>query len=76
VNLKIVDRFGERICEYDSIEAGSKECILDIRQKVTSDDVTTGFARFNFELTGAIRNSKGAEISVFTKVVTLELPIN
>jgi sialidase-1 len=76
VNLKIVDRFGERICEYDSIEAGSKECILDIRQKVTSDDVTTGFARFNFELTGAIRNSKGAEISVFTKVVTVEIPID
>ena len=76
VNLKIVDRFGERICEFDSIEAGSKECILDIRQKVTSDDVATGFARFNFELTGAIRNSKGVEISVLTKVVTLEIPIN
>jgi sialidase-1 len=76
VNLKIVDRFGERICEFDSIEAGSKECILDIRQKVTSDDVATGFARFNFELTGAIRNSKGVEISVFTKGVTLEIPIN
>jgi sialidase-1 len=76
VNLKIVDRFGEIICEYDSIEAGSKECILDIRQKVTSDDVKAGSARFNFELTGAIRNSKGAEISVFTKVVTLEIPIN
>jgi sialidase-1 len=76
VNLKIVDRFGERICEYDSIEAGSKECILDIRQKVTIDDVTTGFARFNFELTGAIRNSKGAEISIFTKAITLEILIN
>jgi sialidase-1 len=76
VNLKIVDRFGERICEYDSIEAGEKECILDIRQKVTSDDVAAGSARFNFELTGATRNSKGAEISVFTKVVTVEIPIN
>jgi sialidase-1 len=76
VNLKIVDRFGERICEYDSIEAGSKECILDIRQKVTSNDVLVGHARFEFTLTGAIRNSKGAEISVFTKVVTLEIPIN
>jgi sialidase-1 len=76
VNLKVVDRFGERICEYNSIEAGEKECILDIRQKVTSDDVKVGSARFNFELTGAIRNSKGAEISVFTKGVTLEIPIN
>jgi sialidase-1 len=76
VNLKVLDRFGERICEFDSIAAGSKECILDIRQKVTSDDVTNGSARFSFELTGAIRNSKGAEISLFTKVVTLELPIN
>jgi sialidase-1 len=76
VNLKIVDRFGERICEYDSIEAGEKECILDIRQKVTSDDVKAGSARFDFTLTGAIRNSKGAEISVFTKVVTVEIPIN
>jgi sialidase-1 len=76
VNLKVVDRFGEIIREYDSIEAGEKECILDIRQKVTSDDVKAGSARFNFELTGAIRNSKGAEISVFTKVVTVEIPIN
>ena len=76
VNLKIVDRFRERICEFDSVAAGNKERVLDIRQKVTSDDVTVGSARFNFELTGAIRNSKGAEISVFTKVVTLEIPIN
>jgi hypothetical protein len=76
VNLKVFDRFGERICEFNSIAAGSKECILDIRQMVTSDDATAGFARFEFTLTGAIRNSKGAEISVFTKVVTLELPIN
>jgi len=76
VNLKMVDRFGERICEYDSIAAGEKECILDIRQKVTSDDVTAGSARFEFTLTGAIRNSKGAEISVFKKVALLEIPIN
>jgi sialidase-1 len=76
VNLKIVDRFEEIICEFDSIAAGSKECVLDIRQKVTSDDVIAGFARFSFELTGALCNSKGAEISVFTKVVTLELPIS
>ena len=76
VNLKVVDRFCERICEYDFIEAGSKECILDIRQKVTSDDIAAGSAHFEFTLTGAIRNSKGAEISVFTKVVTLEIPIN
>jgi len=76
VNLKVVDRFGERICEYDSIEAGSKECILDIRQKVTSDDVFAGFARFIFELTGEIRNTKGVENSVFTKTVTFEMPIN
>jgi sialidase-1 len=76
VNLKIADRFGEIIREYDSIAASSKECILDIRQKVMIDDVKVGSARFNFELTGAIRNSKGAEISVFTKGVTLELPIN
>jgi sialidase-1 len=75
INLKIVDRFGERICEYDSIAAGEKECISDIRQKVTTDDVTTGFARFNFELTGAIRNLKGAEISLFSKVVACEIPI-
>jgi sialidase-1 len=76
VNLKIVDRFGKRICEYDSIEAGSKECILDIRQKVTSDDVTVGSACFEFTLTGAIHDSKGAEISLFRKIVTLEIPIN
>jgi sialidase-1 len=76
VNLKIVDRFGETIREFDSIAAGEKECVLDIRQKVTKDDVTVGSARFNFELTGAIRNSKGAEISLFTKVVTAEIPIN
>lgn len=76
VNLKIVDRFGKRICEYDSIEAGEKECILDIRQKVTSDDVTVGSACFEFTLTGATRNSKSAEISVLTKVVTVEIPIN
>jgi sialidase-1 len=76
VNLKIVDRFGEIICEYDSIEAGSKECILDIRQKVTTDDLTAGSARFEFTLTGAIRNSKSAESSVFTKNVTVEIPIN
>ena len=76
VNLKITDRSGEMICEFDSIAAGSKECILDIRQKVTSDDVTVGSAHFDFELIGAIRNSKGAEISVFTKVVNLEIPLN
>jgi hypothetical protein len=76
VNLKIADRIGEMICEFDSIAAGSKECILDIRQKVTSDDVKVGSACFEFTLTGAIRNSKGAEISVFTKVVNLEIPIN
>ena len=75
-NLRIIDRFGERVCEYDSINAGGKECVLDIRQKVTSEDVFAGFARFIFELTGAIRNSKGAEISVFTKTVTFEMPIN
>jgi hypothetical protein len=76
VNLKIVDRFGETIREFDSIAAGEKECVLDIRQKVTKDDVTVGSACFNFELTGAIRNSKGAEISLFTKGVTAEIPIN
>ncbi len=76
VNIKVLDRFGEGICEYESISAGSKECVLDIRQKVTSDDVMAGFARFNFELTGAIRNTKGAEISIFTKLVTLDIPIN
>ena len=56
--------------------AGSKECILDIRQKVTSDDVSAGHTSFDFELTGKIRNSKGAEISVFTKAVNLEIPVN
>lgn len=75
-NLKVVDRFGEKICEYDSIAAGSKECLLDIRQKVTTNDVTDGSARYYFELTGAIRNSKGAEISIFTKVVNLEMLVN
>jgi len=75
-NLKIVDRFGETIRKFESIVAESKECILDIRQIITKDDVDTGFARFNFELTGAIRNSKGLDISVFKKSVTLELPIN
>lgn len=75
-DLRIYDRFGEIISKFESIPAGSKERILDIRQKITSDDVNIGYARFNFELTGAIRNSKGAEISVFTKVVTVELPIN
>jgi sialidase-1 len=76
VNLKIVDRFGETICEFDSIAAGEKECVLDIRQKVTKDDATAGSACFYFELTGAIRNSKGAEISLFTKVFTAEISIN
>ena len=75
-NLKVVDRLGEKICEYDSIAAGSIECLLDIRQKVTTNDVTDGSARFHFELTGAIRNSKGAEISIFTKAVNLEIPVN
>lgn len=76
VNLKIVDRIGGIIAEFDSMAAGSKECILDIRQKVTSDDVSAGHTSFDFELTGKIRNSKGAEISVFTKAVNLEIPVN
>ena len=76
VNLKIVDRTGERIYELDSIAAGSKERILDIRQRVTSGDVGAGHAHFIFELTGAIRNSKGAEISLFTRAVTVEIPLN
>ena len=76
VNLKMVDRFGEIIYELDSMAAGSKECILDIRQKVTGDLATGESARFDFELTGAIRNSKGADISVFTKIVNLEIPVN
>lgn len=75
-DLRIHDRFGESICEFESVAAGSKERILDIRQKVTNDDVNNGYARFNFELTGVIRNSKGTEISVFTKVIALELPCN
>jgi hypothetical protein len=76
VNLKITDRSGEEIHEMDIVVAGSKECVLDIRQKVTSNDVSAGYASFDFELTGAIRNSKGAEISVFKKVVNLEISIN
>ena len=76
VNLKIVDRTGGIIAEFDSMAAGSKECILDIRQKVTSDDVKVGSSRFDFELTGAIRNSKGADISVFAKIVNFEIPVN
>ncbi len=75
-DLKIRDRSGEVIYEIDTMTAGSKECVLDIRQKVISDDVSVGYASFGFELTGAIRNSKGAEISVFTKVVNLEIPVN
>ena len=75
-DLKIRDRSGEIIYELDSMAAGSKECILDIRQKVTGDLATGESASFGFELTGAIRNSKGAEISVFTKVVNLEIPVN
>jgi hypothetical protein len=74
VNLKITDRSGEEIHEIDTVAAASKECVLDIRQKVTSNDVSAGYARFDFELTGAIRNSKGVEISVFSKAVNLELP--
>jgi sialidase-1 len=76
VNLKITDRLDEEIYEIDTVAAGSKECVLDIRQKVTSNDVSVGYARFDFELTGAIRNSKGANISVFTKIVNLEIPVN
>ena len=76
VNLKITDRSGEEIYKIDTVAAGSKECVLDIRQKVTSNDVSAGYASFDFELTGAIRNSKGAEISVFTKIVNLEIPVN
>ena len=76
VNLKITDRSGEEIHEIDTVAAGSKECVLDIRQKVTSNDVSTGYARFDFELTGSIRNSKGAEITVFSKIVNLEVPVN
>ena len=76
VNLKITDRSGEEIHEIDTVAAGSKECVLDIRQKVTSNDVSAGYASFEFELTGTIRNSKGAEISVFTKIVNLEIPVN
>ena len=75
-DLKIRDRSGEVIYEIDTMTAGSKECVLDIRQKVISDDVSAGYARFDFELTGAIRNSKGVEISVFSKIVKLEIPIN
>lgn len=74
VNLKIADRSGEEIYEIDTVAVGNKECVLDIRQKVTSNDVSVGYASFDFELTGAIRNSKGAEISVFSKIVKLELP--
>jgi hypothetical protein len=76
VDLKIADRSGKIICELDTVAAGSKECVLDIRQKVTSDDVSVGYARFDFELSGAIRNSKDAKISVFTKIVNLEIPVN
>jgi hypothetical protein len=76
VNLKITDRLDEEIYEIDTVAAGSKECVLDIRQKVTSNDVSVGYACFDFELTGAIRNSKGANISVFTKIVNLEIPVN
>jgi sialidase-1 len=76
MNLKMIDRFGEIVFEFDSIAAGSKECVLDIRQKVTSDDVATGLARFNFELTGVMSSTKGPENSVFTKVATLEISIN
>ena len=76
VNLKIIDRLDEEIYEIDTVAAGSKECVLDIRQKVTSNDVSVGYARFDFELTGAIRNSKGVNISVFTKIVNLEIPVN
>lgn len=75
-DLKIADRFGKTIREFDSIAAREKECNLDIRQMVTKEDVNNGYARFNFELTGTIRNSKSAEISVFTKVVTMEFPTN
>jgi sialidase-1 len=76
VNLRMVDRLSEKISEYDSMNAGDKECALDIRQKVTSDDVSAGLARFTFELTGEIRNANGPENSIFTKVVTFEMPIN
>lgn len=75
-NLKVVDRSGEKICEYDSIDAGCKESFLDIRQKITSDDVAIGSARFYFELTGAICNSKGVEISIFTKIASLDMHVN
>ena len=69
VDLKITDRSGKIICEFDSITAGSKECLLDIRQKVTSDDVTGGSARFDFELTG-----RNADSEKFKKKVIREIP--
>lgn len=75
VKLEIVDRFGEKVCRFNSIDAESKEVILDIRQRVTSNDVAAKSARFEFKLTGAILNSKGAEISLFTKKAALEIPI-
>ena len=73
MNLKITNRSGEEIHEIDTVATGSKECVLDIRQKVTRNDVSVGYARFDFELTGSIRNSKGAEITVFSKIVNLEI---
>jgi sialidase-1 len=69
VNLKITDRSGEEIYKIDTVAAGNKECVLDIRQKVTSDDVSTGYASFDFELSG--RNANSSE---FKKKVIREIP--
>ncbi len=69
VNLKITDRSGEEIYKIDTVAAGNKECVLDIRQKVTSDDVSTGYASFDFELSG-----RNADSSEFKKKVIREIP--
>ena len=69
VNLKITDRSGEEIYKIDTVAAGNKECVLDIRQKVTSDDVSTGYASFDFELSG--RNANSSE---FKKKIIREIP--
>ena len=69
VNLKITDRSGEEIYKIDTVASGNKECVLDIRQKVTSDDVSTGYASFDFELSG--RNANSSE---FKKKVIREIP--
>ena len=59
--LKITDSYGDVVIEKDLLRAGEKAVFLDVRQKVTEEDLERGFLAIAFAYKAKIDDNEGSK---------------